>query len=247
MLSRPSRWIRAGLLGLPIYGLLTFWTTLDPQPDPSRRYAAWAQYVTTDHYVLTHVVGSGLGTILGIFGVFALAVHMAPTRARNIGLLAMVITVFGQTFFLMVIGISAVAAPLEGQAYRAGIEGLPDLPSTTASAAQALIGLLVITLSFLGNSLLGVAIWRSGTLPRWTAAVWAVAAVLMYPLGLVVAAAVTGSTPRTVLVGALLITASGGWIAWCVQRGSSPADLTPDLDSSIVDLAPGSSRRGTGQ
>lgn len=86
-----------------------------------------------------------------------------------------------------------------------------------------MIGLSVIVLSFLGNILLGVAIWRSGTLPRWTAAVWMVAALLMYPLGLVVAAAVTGSTPRTVLVGALLVTASGGWIAWCVQRGFSPA------------------------
>jgi hypothetical protein len=234
-------------LGLPIHGLLTFWTTLDPQPDPSRRYAAWAQFVTTDHHVLTHVAGSGLGTILGIFGVFALAAHMASTRARNIGLLAMVITVLGQTFFLMVIGISAVAAPLEGQAYRAGTEALRDLPSTTASVAHGLIGLLVITLSFLGNSLLGLAIWRSGSLPRWTAVVWAMAALLMYPLGLVVAAAITGSTPRTVLVGALLLTASGGWIAWCVQRGSSPADLTPGLDPSIADLAAGSSRRGTGQ
>ena len=42
MEPRPSRWVRAGLVGLPLYGLLTFWTTLDPQPDPSRRYAAWA-------------------------------------------------------------------------------------------------------------------------------------------------------------------------------------------------------------
>ncbi|QWZ10099.1 hypothetical protein KRR39_10385 [Nocardioides panacis] len=203
--------------------------------------------MTTDQYVLTHVVGSGLGTILGIFGVFALAAHLASTHARNISLLAMVITVLGQTLFLMVIGISAVAAPLEGQAYRAGIYALRDLPSTTASVAQGLIGLLVITLSFLGNSLLGVAIWRSRILPRWTAAVWTVAAVLMYPLGLVVAAAMTGSTPRTVLVGALLVTASGGWIAWCVQQGSSPAGRTPRLDPAIVDLAAGSSRRGTGR
>jgi hypothetical protein len=212
-------------LGLPVYGLLTLWTTLDPQPDPSKRYAAWSRYVTTDEYVVAHVVGSGLGTILGVFGVFALAAHLASTRAGNIALLAMVVTVLGQAFFLMIIGISAVAAPLEGQAYLAGIEGLPDLPATTASVAQGLIGLLVILLSFLGNLLLGVAIWRSGTLPRWTAAVWMAAAVLMYPLGLVIAAAVTGSTPRTVLLGALLVTASGGWIAWCVQRGFSPAHL----------------------
>jgi hypothetical protein len=212
-------------VGLPLYGLLTFWTTLDPQPDPSRRYAAWARYVTTDEYVITHVVGSGLGTSLSIFGVVALAAYLASTRAGNLGLVAMVVTVLGQTFFLMIIGISAVAAPLEGQAYLAGIEGLPDLPATTASTAQGVIGLLVLVLSFLGNVLLGVAIWRSGVLPRWTAVAWIVAALLMYPLGLLVAAAVTGSTPPTVLAGALLITASGGWIAWSAQRGDTRAEL----------------------
>lgn len=222
---RPSRWVRAGLLGLPLYGLLTFWTTLHPQPDPSKRYAAWSRYVTTDEYVLSHVVGSGLGTSLSILGVFALAVHLASTRAGNVALLAMVVVVLGQTFFLMIIGISAVAAPLEGQAYLAGIEGLPDLPTTTASAAQGVIGLLVLVLGFVGNVLLGVAVWRSGVLPRWTAAAWTAAALLMYPFGLLVAAAVTGSTPRTVLVGALLITASGGWIAWVVQQGASRAQL----------------------
>jgi hypothetical protein len=208
-------------VGLPLYGLLTFWTTLDPQPDPSRRYAAWSRYVTTDEYVFTHVIGSGLGTSLSILGVFALAVHLASTRAENLGLLAMVVTVVGQTFFLMIIGISAVAAPMEGQAYLAGIEGLPDLPVTTASTAQGVIGLLVLVLSFVGNVMLGVAIWRSGVLPRWTAVAWIVAALLMYPFGLLVAAVVTGSTPLTVLVGALLITASGGWVTWSVQRGGT--------------------------
>lgn len=225
MQPRPSSWISAGLLGLPLYGLLTFWTTLDPQPDPSTQYAAWSRYVTTDEYVLTHVVGSGLGTILGIFGVLALAAYLASTQAGNIGLMAMVITVLGQSLFLMIIGISAVAAPLEGQAYVAGIDGLPDLPATTASVAQGVIGLSVIVLSFVGNILLGVAIWRSGVLPRWTASAWMVAALLMYPLGLVVAAAVTGSTPRTVLVGALLVAAGGGRIAWFVRRGRSPAQM----------------------
>ncbi len=69
--------------------------------------------------------------------------------------------------------------------------------------------------------LLGVAVWRLGTLPRWAGAIWAASAVLMYPLGQVVAMTITGSTPRTVLVGALLIVISGGWIAWSVMRKPS--------------------------
>jgi hypothetical protein len=130
----------------------------------------------------------------------------------------MVMTVMGQALFLMVIGVSAFSAPEEGQAYLAGIEELDKLPSTFADTATAVTGLLLIVLAFVGNVLLGVAVWRSGTLPRWAGGLWVAAAVLMWPLGIVIAAAITNSTPRTVLVGALLIVVSGGWIAWSVQR-----------------------------
>jgi len=82
--------------------------------------------------------------------------------------------------------------------------------------------LLVILLLFVGNVLLGVAVWRSGTLPRWAGALWALAAVLMYPLGIVYAATIgVQSTPRTVLVGALLIVIGGGWMAWRALRRPS--------------------------
>jgi hypothetical protein len=74
-----------------------------------------------------------------------------------------------------------------------------------------------------GNVLLGVEVWRSGTLPRWAGAFWAAAPVLMLLLGQVVALFITGSTPPTVLVGALLIVISGGWMAWSVLRRLSGA------------------------
>jgi hypothetical protein len=28
-----TRWIGIGLLGLPLYGVLTYWSSLDPQPE----------------------------------------------------------------------------------------------------------------------------------------------------------------------------------------------------------------------
>ena len=119
--TKTTNWIRAGLLGLPIYGLLTFWSSLHPQPDPTKHYEAWARYVTTDHYVVGHVVGSGLGTILAIFGVIALGAYLANSRAGRLGLAAMVMTVLGSTMFLMIIGVSTFSAPEQGQAYLAGI------------------------------------------------------------------------------------------------------------------------------
>jgi hypothetical protein len=214
-----ARWIGTGLLGLPLYGALTFWSSLNPQPDPNTRYEAWSRFVTTDHYVLTHLFGSILGLVLAIFGTFALGTYLANGRAGRLGLVAMIVTVAGSSLFLPAMGVSTFAAPEEGQAYLAGIEEFARLPPSFADAAFAATSLLVVLLLFVGNVLLGVAVWRSETLPRWAGALWAGAAVLMYPLGIVYAA-MTGvqSTPRTVLVGALLIVVGGAWIAWSVLR-----------------------------
>ena len=35
-----TRWIGSGLLGLPLYGALTFFSSLNPQPDPNTHYDA---------------------------------------------------------------------------------------------------------------------------------------------------------------------------------------------------------------
>jgi len=217
-----TNWIGTGLLGLPLYGALTFWSSLDPQPDPNTHYEAWSRYVTTDHYVLTHLFGSILGLILAIFGTFALGVYLANGRAGRLGLVAMVITILGSALFLPAMGVSTFAAPEEGQAYLAGIEGIPEMPTSFVDTAFAATSLLFVLLLFVGNVLLGVAVWRSGTLPRWAGAFWAAAAVLMYPLGIVYAATIgPQSTPPTVLVGALLIVIGGAWMALSVLRRPS--------------------------
>jgi peptidoglycan/LPS O-acetylase OafA/YrhL len=145
-------------------------------------------------------------------------------RAGHLGLVAMIITVLGSALFLPEVGGLCVCCTRGGQAYLAGIEEFAKLPSIFADTVFVATSLLVVVLLFMGNVLLGVAIWRSGTLPRWAGALWAGAAVLMYPLGLVIAAAVTGSTPPTVLVGAMLIVIGGAWMAWSVLgRGSTEA------------------------
>jgi hypothetical protein len=210
-----TNWIRLGLFALPLYGVLTFRSSLDPQPDPNTHYEAWSRYVTTDHYVLTHVFGSILGLILAIFGTFALGAFLTRSRAARLGLVAMVITVLGSALFLPGMGVSTFSAPEEGQAYLAGIEGLAELPTSSADIAFTATSLLVVVL-------LGVAVWRSGTLPKWAGALWAAAPVFMYPLGLVYAATIgPASTPPMVLVGALLVVVGGGWIAWRAMRHPS--------------------------
>ncbi len=163
-----TRWIGIGLLGLPIYGALTFLSSLNPQPDPNTHLEAWARYVTTDFYLLKHLFASGLGLILVVFGTFALGAYLARSRAGRMGLVGMVITVSGSLLFLMVGGVSIFAAPKQGQAVLAGIEEYEKLPDLLADTALLPTMGMAVLLMLVGNVLLGVAVWRSGTMPRWS-------------------------------------------------------------------------------
>jgi hypothetical protein len=104
--ANTTRWIGIGLLGLVLYGVLTFLSSLDPQHDPNSDYEAWAQYVSTNYYVLKHLFGSILGMIFALFGTFALGAYLSRSRAGGLGLVAMVITVFGYALFLTVMGVA---------------------------------------------------------------------------------------------------------------------------------------------
>ena len=131
----------------------------------------------------------------------------------------MVITVLGSALFLPLQGIAAFAAPEEGQAVLAGLEEYEALPSIFANTVQALTGLVVILLGFVGNILVGIAVWRSGTLPKWAGALWAGAHVLMY-LSLMYGQTIgPSSTPLTVPLGAVVVAISGAWMALSVLRG----------------------------
>jgi hypothetical protein len=211
-----------GLLGLPIYGVLTFFSSLNPQPDPNTHYEAWARYVTTDFYLLKHLFASGLGLILVIFGTIALGAYLITSRAGRMGLVGMVITVFGTLLFLMIGGLSIFAVPKEGQAFLAGIEEYAKLPTILADTALLPTMGVGVLLMLVGNVLLGVAVWRSGTLPKWAGALWVAGSALpllgqiyiILPIG-------ANSTPPTVPAGAVLLVIGGAWMAYSVLRGPS--------------------------
>jgi hypothetical protein len=221
-----TRWIGVGLLGLPLYGVMTFFSSIDPQPDPNTHYEAWSRFVTTDGYVLKHLFLTVLGMIFGIFGSIALGAYLTRSRAGRMGLWAMAITVLGYGLFLSWGGVSTFAASREGQAYLAGIEGYKELPIILASTMQGLTVVASIVLGFVGNVLLGVAVWCFGILPKWAGALWAAAPVLMYVFGMVYAMTIGAqATPPTVPAGAVLLAIGGGWMALSVLRGPSAAPV----------------------
>ncbi len=218
-----TNWIRIGLLALPISGLLTAWATLTPQPNPSTEFEAWSRFVTTTDYMLSHLLGTTLGIILMIFGVIALGAYLAKAgRSGRLGLVAMVMIVAANALGLTVGGWAAFAAPAIGRAYLAGIE---EAMRIDVGTDFLVIFILVIALAFVGNVLLGIAIWRSRTLPKWAGAIWIAWAVLFYVAGVLLGLLFTGSSPPTQPVGSLLMAISGGWIVWSIMRQPPPPAL----------------------
>jgi len=221
-----ARWMGIGLLGLPLYGVLTFFSSLDPQPDPNTHYDAWARYVTTDSFLLTHLFLSDLGLILAIFGTFALGAYLAGSRAGRMGLVAMAVAVFGSLLFLMVGGVATFSQPEQGQMHLQGVEGYREMPAILAQSAMMATFAASFLLMLVGNVLLGLAVWRSGTLPRWAGALWVVGSALPV-LGMLYALLPIGAdaTPATVPAGMVLLAIGGAWMAYSVLRRPSAATV----------------------
>lgn len=208
--------IKAGLVAIPVYGLLTAWSSLTPQPDQTTDFEAWAQFVSTPSYLVSHLIGSVGGTILAIFAIIALGVYLAPSRSGRLALAAMIVTAVGQSLLLVPAVISTFATPAIGRAYLSGFEDVAQIQFADALTYTFLLGLL---LAFVGSVLLGVAMWRSHTVPRGAALLWIVAVVVFYPLGVVLGMATVNASLPTQSIGALLIAISGGWIAWSALGG----------------------------
>jgi hypothetical protein len=210
-----TTWIRVGLFTLPIYGLLTMWSTIGAQPDAAVDPEGWARFVSSPSYLVGHVLGSTGGTILAIFGTFALGAYLATSRSPRLGLAATVVAAAGQALLLGGGAVSTFAVPAMGQAYLRGVEEVATMPFPTAMSIFVLGGMLLV---LVGNVLLGVAVWRSGTLPRWAGALWVIAFVVFVVLGAALGMATTGASLPTQPVGAGLMAISGAWIAWAATR-----------------------------
>jgi len=214
-----TNWIRAGLLALPVYGLLTFATTFDAQPDQAKDPEAWAHYVSSTSYLVTHMIAATGGTILAIFGVFALGAYLATSRSGRLGLAAMFTAAAGHALLMVPAVISTFATPAIAEAYLTGMESV--ITRVEFHPAMMVVYLLGLLLAFVGNVLLGVAVWRSGTLPKWSGAIWAASIPTFYLLGALLGIVTTGGSLLTQPVGALLMAIGGGWMALSAMRQPS--------------------------
>jgi len=127
----------------------------------------------------------------------------------------MVLSITGYVLFTVPAVISTFATPAIGAAYLAGNR---EVMTLEFSPVLTVIVVLALLLTVIGNGLLSVAIWRSGSLPKWAGVIWGVATLIFYVLGAALGMATTGASLPTQPIGAALMAIAAAWIAWAAYR-----------------------------
>jgi hypothetical protein len=109
-------YVRRGLWALPVWAVLLFVSTLTHQPAYQTDFAAWSRYVTTDVFLVSHLVGSILGAGIGILGFTALSIALVRRDAPRLALWTLVTGTLGNTLTTAVFGVAAFAQPAIGRA-----------------------------------------------------------------------------------------------------------------------------------
>jgi Domain of unknown function (DUF4386) len=167
-------------------------------------------------------VGNGLALTLLIFGVIALYAYLANSGQSVLALGAMILSIFGIALTLTGVGVFAYTIPALSRSFLNGHQESIRILDLIFAGPFGTIGTLTLLLYSAGFILFGVAIWRSGVLPRWAGVLVAVHAPLI-------------SGPFSVVgsvVGALLALVGGGWIALSVLRGPA-AQAEPEAPPRV--------------
>jgi hypothetical protein len=152
---------------------MLFLGTLTHQPDAQTAFGDFAAYVTTNAFLLSHLVNSILGAAIGSIGVIGLTLLLQNTKAIGRALTGMVATVAANTLTSSIFGVAAFAQPAMGRAFQAGQENALDFYNNVYAAPLFITALVSLLLFIVGGILTGMAITASGRWPRWTGWVYA--------------------------------------------------------------------------
>lgn len=164
---------RAAIWALPVWAAMLFLGTLTHQPDPQTAFGDFATYVTTNGFLISHLLNSILGAAIGSIGVIGLMLLLQDSTAAGKAIIGMVTTIAANILASSIFGVAAFAQPAMGQAFLAGQANALDFYNDVYAVPLFLTALLFVLLFIVGGIFTGLAITASGRLPRWTGWVYA--------------------------------------------------------------------------
>ena len=165
--TQGERFARVGLWLIPLYGALLAVGTVTHQPDYETDFEGYAEYITTDRFLVSHLGASIAGATLGVLGIVAALAFLARGRATTPAVLGATSFIVGNMLFTAVFGVAAFAQPAIGDAFLDNMSGIRELNDDvygTPLFATAGIGFLFFVA---GAILLGIAIARVGRPMKW--------------------------------------------------------------------------------
>jgi hypothetical protein len=159
--------VRAGLWALPVYGVLLGLSTVTHQP-PVSDFDAYARYVSTDVFLVSHLGASIFGAALAILGAVATTAYLVRGRAARLAVAGLVLTTITTVFMAATFGSAAFVQPGIGRAHLNGVAGMPALNADTAYGPALVATALTSTAFFIISAIvLGTAIARTHPRLRW--------------------------------------------------------------------------------
>jgi Domain of unknown function (DUF4386) len=218
--------IRVGVLALPLAGLLALVGLYSSFQLGTGGILATGdnRAIVSSGYFVSELVGNALALTLLIFGVVALYAYLANSSVRALALGAMVLSIFGIALQLTQLGVFAYAIPALSRSFLNGHQESIRILDYIFSGPFRIVVTLALLLYLAGFILWGVAIWRSGVLPKWAGVLVALHA----PLLIYGPVSVLGP-----VVGALLALVGGGWIALSIMRSSPPAQMRTEAEPRV--------------
>ena len=202
------------MVALAVYGVMIAATIVARGPfvDPSESPEPFARVAGSPRFV-AYSLGSTLAVFLGVYGFLALYAHLAQgdgavARAAFRGL----VLSLGLVLLLPILGVYAFAGPPVAALYREDPRRAVDLARAIGSGWYLLTVLLQAVLYCAGSYFFGLAIWRSGTLPRWAGLLF----ILQGPMTQFVPLVSYAGE----ILGGVMLAVSTVWIAWASARRS---------------------------
>lgn len=163
-----------------------------PAPLPMMDVDAWAAAVSAEGYLIAQLL-TIMSYILPYFGFWALYAAIASQQqGEKLAFWGFMGSVIGTSLALPTLGIFSFISPVLAELYLAGNSTLPDIISEVAMGPPAaVVNISGGTIYLLGTVLLGVAMWRSVAMPKWTGVLLGAHGVLlvfgfgMYPVLLI--------------------------------------------------------------
>ena len=165
--SPARRAARVGLWALPGYALLLGLSTLTHQP-PVTDFDAYARYITTDVFLVSHLGASIFGAGLAILGAVAVTAFLAHGRAARAAVIGLTLTTITNVFLSATFGSATFVQPGIGRAHLNGVDGMAAINADTAYGSTFFATALSASFFLIVSAIvLGTAIARTNPRLRW--------------------------------------------------------------------------------